>query len=218
MRQGRRRAAACLLVPGALLTGCGAASHDSHSALPAAGSRGLPSSSPTRPPAPGQPAATPAAGLPPLPAVTGAPTPPPYRPAAARTDAQAQIGVVYDTWMADLSGLLGTLTQPWADAVREVATPKMTTVAAQAAGALLKAHDHAVGRLTDSRRVVTVTGTTAHLTDCLDELHWYVVEDASGRPDPSAIRGFFVGTADLVLSSGRWYVSSWNSHPQPCAP
>ncbi|MGZ6827750.1 MAG: hypothetical protein ACXVGH_13250 [Mycobacteriales bacterium] len=212
MRHGRRRGTAVLLAAGALLAGCGGASHRSPEVVPAATGVALASASAgPRPPAGRSPSPT-------LPAARTGTASPPYRPAPATADARAQVDLVYDTWMADLSGLLGALTQPWADAVREVATPKMTTVASQAAGALLKAHDHTVGRLVDSHRVVRFHGAAATLTDCLDELHWYVVEDASGRPDPSATRGYFVGTADLVLTAGRWYVSSWNSHPQPCAP
>jgi hypothetical protein len=131
-------------------------------------------------------------------------------------DPRAAIGAVYDSFMTDLSGLYDNLSQDWVTAISEVATPTMTTAARRSAMAIQKAHDHGVGTLVDSHRVVQVHGSTATLADCLDEVHWYVVEDAGGKPDPSVTRGYFVGSATFVEEGGQWYVSSWNSHPQRC--
>ena len=222
---GRREALAVTAVLLLGAAGCGgstAAAGPRRSAAPTVPSTGTSS---TRAPAGSTPlgVGSSASGLPALNG-TGTATPRPFRPragsvdAAGSTDPKALINLVYDTWMTDLSGLFANLTQPWVTAISDIATPAMTTAAQRSASALQQAHDHALGTLVDSRRVVTVKGATAILTDCLDELHWYVVENANGKPDPSVTRGYFVGTADFVLTRGQWYVSSWNSHPQRCAP
>jgi hypothetical protein len=154
---------------------------------------------------------------------TGTATPPAFRPprtrnAAYGADAEGLINLVYDAWMIDVSGLFANLTQQWVSAVAELATPAMTRAAQRSAAALQQAHDHALGTLEDSHRIITVRGSSATLTDCLDELHWYVVEDANGQPDPSVTRAYFVGTADFVLAKGQWRLSSWNSHTERCSP
>jgi hypothetical protein len=228
MLDGRRRAAVGALVGAALVplvAACSSAHPGATAASPASGATAAPASgAPTtgRPSAGSAPLGLSASTAPlPVLAGTGTATPPPYhrsRDSAAVVDAKAQVGLVYDAWMSDLTGLLANLTQPWVNAISELATPAMTTVAQRSAGALQQAHDHTVGTLVDSRRVITVTGSKAALTDCLDELHWYVVENANGRPDPSVTRGYFVGTADFVLTQGQWRVSSWNSHPERCTP
>ena len=154
----------------------------------------------------------------------GTATPKPFHRTTGTRDsglgghATARINLVYDTWMTDVSGLFANLTKAWVTAVSEIATPSMTAAAARSAGALLQAHDHAVGTLTDSKRAITVKGATATLTDCLDELHWYVVEDANATPDPSVTLGHYVGSAAFVLTKGQWYLSSWQTHPERCTP
>jgi hypothetical protein len=141
---------------------------------------------------------------------------------SGRTDAglggtpEQQIGLVYDAWMTDLSGLLDYLSQDWLTAISEITTEKMSQAAAGAAEAVKAADDHGIGTLVDSHRVITVTGDKAELTDCLDELHWYVVESKNGKPDPSVSRGYFVGSASFVRVDGQWKVSAWNSHPERC--
>jgi hypothetical protein len=131
------------------------------------------------------------------------------------TDRQ-HIDLVYDAFLSDFSGLLDYLSRDWLTAIGEVSTSRMTTAAAGAASAVQQAKDHGIGSLVDSHRAVRVSADTAQLSDCLDELHWYVVENASGRPDPSVTRGYFVGTASFVRTEGQWKLDSWNSHPERC--
>lgn len=133
-------------------------------------------------------------------------------------DPKDAIRAAYQAWMNDLSGLFENLSPVWVHAISEVATPAMTRAAQQAAGAIQQAHDHGVGTLVDGHRVISIKGSTASLSDCLDELHWYVVEDANNTPDPSVSRGYFVGSASFVLTGGQWFVSEWNSHPKRCSP
>ena len=128
------------------------------------------------------------------------------------------IADTYASWMSDLSGLVDNLSNVWLTAIREVATESMTDAANKTAIAVQEADEHGVGTLVDSHRVITVHPDEADLTDCLDEEHWYVVNNSSGQPDPGVTRGYFEGTAKFTLVNGQWFVSSWNSHPQTCAP
>lgn len=136
---------------------------------------------------------------------------------ALKPDDPGQIGIVYDAFLSDFSGLLDYLSRDWMTAVTQISTERMSAAAVAAAGAVQQAHDHGIGALVDSHRRLTVTGGSASLTDCLNEKDWYVVEDKSGRPDPSVTRGMFIGTATFTKLNGQWKVSAWNSHPHRCS-
>ena len=151
----------------------------------------------------------------------GTATPAPYQPITITDpaiDPLPAINASYTAFMDDISGLFANLSPVWVSAVAETATTSMTHAIQGGASAVQQAHDHGVGTLTDSHRTVTVTGSSATLADCLDELHWYVVEDSTGKADPSVTPGYFVGSASFVKTNGQWLVSAWNSHPQKCTP
>jgi len=55
---------------------------------------------------------------------------------------------------------------------------------------------------------ISVDGTT---------LHFYLVSDQSSSPDPFVQRGYFVGSAQLVLEGGRWLVDTFTTTHVPCS-
>jgi hypothetical protein len=164
---------------------------------------------------------TPSAAAPtittPLPALGPRPGPGATTPVTAAENTPDQLHAVYDTFLADISGLDDNLNQSWATSLQQVVTPRLLNAAEKQAETFLRAHEHGTGVIKDAHRVVKITGpTTASIFDCLDEVDWYLVEDASGQPDPGITRGDFVGIADLVLQDGRWYVDVWQSSQGQC--
>jgi hypothetical protein len=153
----------------------------------------------------------------PLPLSGGEPGPESTTPVTAGEDTTAQLQAVYDTFLADISGLDDNLNQSWLTALQQVVTPRLLKAADEQAETFLAAHEHGTGTLKDAHQVVKITGSkTATIFDCLDEVDWYLVEDASGQPDPGIARGDFVGIADLVLQGGRWYVDIWQPSQGQC--
>jgi hypothetical protein len=154
----------------------------------------------------------------PLP-VSGSPSAGPQSttPVTAGEDTTAQLQAVYDTFLADISGLDDNLNQSWLSAIKQVVTPRLLKAAQEQAETILAAHEHGTGTLKDAHQVVKVTGpATASIFDCLDEVDWYLVEDASGQPDPGITRGDYVGIADLILQDGHWYVDIWQPSQGQC--
>jgi hypothetical protein len=123
------------------------------------------------------------------------------------------------TYARFLEGLTALFADPASSPQAKLAggaTDEMITATGRAQQAIRNAHDHGTGVLRDRHRVVTRRGESAMLSDCLDEVNWYVVRDATGSPDPSVTRGYFVGRATLVERNGRWYVDTWGSVAQSC--
>jgi hypothetical protein len=138
-------------------------------------------------------------------------------PVTAGEDTTSQLQSVYDTFLSDISGLDDNLNQTWVSAIQQVVTARLLKAAEEQAETILAAHEHGTGTLKDAHQVVEVTGpATASIFDCLDEVDWYLVEDASGQPDPGITRGDFVGIADLVLQDGHWYVDVWQPSQGRC--
>lgn len=128
----------------------------------------------------------------------------------------AAINQAYYVFMTSISGIDDDFNGGWVTQLQKVAQPAVVSAAEQAAGTLEAAKEHGVGTLTDDQRRLSITGTTATLTDCLDEYDWYVVSDGTSQPDPGVARGFFVGSGTFVEAGGHWLVSSWRSEPTKC--
>lgn len=97
-----------------------------------------------------------------------------------------------------------------------VAVTSLVDDAEGAAAIIGQDHEHGTGTLVDDQRKLKITGATASVTDCLDEMHWYVVSDRTGQPDPGVARGYFDGSGTLVDHNSRWYVSTWKSEGTSC--
>lgn len=129
----------------------------------------------------------------------------------------AQVRAAYSSFLQDITGLDDTLNAGWISYLQQVATPRMIKAAEAQAISIFGAHEHTVGILKDDHQVVKITSTsTASVFDCLDELHWYLVEDASGQPEPAINRGYFVGVTDLVSENGHWLVDIWQPAQGMC--
>jgi hypothetical protein len=129
---------------------------------------------------------------------------------AAGAPAVQEVERVYETYLFDLSGLDDNLNRSWVPPLAEVATSGLGDATVRAAAAILRAREHGMGMLRDDQVVVKITDpSSASLVDCQDEKDFYLVDDATGRPDPAITRADFVGTAQLVNLKGRWYVSAF---------
>jgi hypothetical protein len=130
--------------------------------------------------------------------------------------AQSAITSAYETYLHDLSQLDDTLSKTYIGPLAAVTTTRLAQASVRQAAALLGAQEHAVGSLRDDHIAVTMTGSSsAALADCQDEEHFYPV-DGSGTPDPFVQRGYFVGSAQLVLQEGHWLVDTFTTTHVPC--
>lgn len=137
-------------------------------------------------------------------------TVPPVGPAANA------ITSAYETYLHELSQLDDTLSKAYIGPLAAVTTNRLAQASVRQAAALLGAQEHAVGSLQDDHIAITMTSSTsAALADCQDEEHFYLVGD-SGTPDSFVQRGYFVGSAQLVLQGGRWLVDTFTTTHVPC--
>jgi hypothetical protein len=122
----------------------------------------------------------------------------------------------YETYLLRLSQLDDTLSKASIGPLAAVTTNRLAQASVRQAAALLAAQEHAVGSLLDDRIAITMTSSSsAALADCQDEEHFYLVGD-SGTPDSFVQRGYFVGSAQLVLQEGRWLVDTFTTTHVPC--
>ena len=99
-----------------------------------------------------------------------------------------------------------------------VTTNRLAQASVRQAATLLAAQEHGVGTLRDDHVSVVMTGpASAALADCQDEDHFYLVDDNSGTPDPFIERGYFVGSAQMVLQNGHWLVDVFTTTHDSCA-
>jgi hypothetical protein len=134
----------------------------------------------------------------------------------AGSDQQA-IADVFHTFAYLLSGLDDNLNSAWLAPLAEVTTERLAKAVTRHASAILHAHERGVGTLAGQRLTIKVTGaTTAALADCENYTDFYVVDEGTGKPDPGIVRGNFVGTAQLVKVSGRWYVDVYATTQTAC--
>ena len=130
----------------------------------------------------------------------------------------AAIKSAYETYLVDLSGLDDSLNKAWVDRVASVTTNRLAQASVRQAAALLSAQEHGVGVLRDDHVGIVMTGpTSAALADCQDEYHFYLVDDNSGSPDPFIGRGYFAGSAQMVLEQGRWLVDVFTTTHATCS-
>jgi hypothetical protein len=102
--------------------------------------------------------------------------------------------------------------------VASVTTNRLAQASVRQAAALLSAQEHGVGELRDDKVNIVMTGpSSAALADCQDEYHFYLVDDNSGSPDPFISRGYFAGSAQMVLQDGRWLVDVFTTTHVTCA-
>jgi hypothetical protein len=122
----------------------------------------------------------------------------------------------YESYLHQLSGLDDTLSKAYIGPLATVTTTRLAQASVRQAAALLGAQEHAVGSLRDDHLSVTLTGpSSAALADCQDQEHFYLVND-SGAPDSFIGRGYFVGSAQLVLQEGHWLVDTFTTTHVPC--
>ncbi len=127
------------------------------------------------------------------------------------------INTAYQTYLHVLSELDDTLSKAYIGPLAAVTTSRLAQASVRQAAALLGAQEHAVGSLHDDHVDITMTGSSAAaLADCQDEEHFYLVGD-SGSPDSFVQRGYFVGSAQLVLQEGRWLVDTFTTTHVPCS-
>jgi hypothetical protein len=130
---------------------------------------------------------------------------------------QKAITNAYEAYLVDLSGLDDSLSQTYLAPLASVTTNRLAQASARAAAAILGAQEHGVGTLRDDQLAITMTGpASAALADCQDEEHFYLVSDDSGTPDAFVERGYFAGSAQLVLQSGHWLVDTFTTTHVPC--
>ncbi len=146
---------------------------------------------------------------------------PPVQRSTAVTAAPSPHNAVADTYQAYLSALSGlddTLSKAYLAPLASVTTTRLGQASARQAAAILAAREHGVGTLRDAHLQIRMTGpASAALADCQDEEHFYVVSDQSGTPDTFVQRGYFVGSAQLVLEGGRWLVDTFTTTHVPCS-
>jgi hypothetical protein len=173
----------------------------------------------TGPPEPGSSAIPTTTNLPPLP--TGGSNSPGQSslspPTTAGASRNTQLLAVYDRFLHDIAGLDDNLNQSWIAALKQVATARLVNAAERQAQSILNAQEHGIGSLQDDHQLTKITSsTTASVFDCLDEQHWYLIQNTTGQPDPGVTRGYYIGIADLVLQGGRWYVDVWQPSQGQC--
>jgi hypothetical protein len=109
-----------------------------------------------------------------------------------------------------------TLNKTYVGPLAAVTTNRLAQASVRQAAALLGAQEHAVGSLRDDHIAITMTSSSsAALADCQDEEHFYLVGE-SGTPDAFVQRGYFVGSAQLVLQEGHWLVDTFTTTHVPC--
>jgi hypothetical protein len=146
---------------------------------------------------------------------TGAPAPRTTVPSS--TGSQQAITNAYEAYLADLSGLDDTLSQAYIAPLASVTTNRLAQASVRQAAAILGAQEHGVGTLRDDKVAISMTGpASAALADCQDQEHFYVVSDQSGTPDAFVERGYFAGSAQLVLQDGRWLVDTFTTTHVAC--
>ena len=58
--------------------------------------------------------------------------------------------------------------------------------------------------------------TSASLAECENYSAFYLAADGTGVADAGIVRGDFVGTAQLIEISGRWYVDVYATTQTAC--
>lgn len=123
----------------------------------------------------------------------------------------------YEAYLVDLSGLDDNLSKAYVGPLASVTTNRLAQASVRQAAALLAAQEHGIGTLRDQHLSVVMTGpASAALADCQDEYHFYLVNDNSGTPDPFIQRGYFVGSAQMVLQNGHWLVDVFTTTHDTC--
>ena len=126
---------------------------------------------------------------------------------SAAGSASEQIAATYQRYLYLFSGLDSNLNSSWVLPLSQVTTQRLAEAVVRQASALLHSRGHAVGEVTERRLTIKMTGaTTASVADCEDYESFYLVDDSTAKPDPGIVRGYFVGTAQLVKVDGRWLV------------
>jgi hypothetical protein len=128
----------------------------------------------------------------------------------------AAVGSIYSLFLSDVAGLDDNFANHWVQSLQQIAVPSLVEEAKLAAQTLQQGQAHGVGPLQDSHRSVVISGSTARVSDCLDEYDWYVVSDATGQPRPGIARGYFSGKGVLTDQNGQWVVAAWKSESAPC--
>jgi hypothetical protein len=124
----------------------------------------------------------------------------------------------YEAYLVDLSGLDDNLSKAYIGPLASVTTNRLAQASVRQAATLLAAQEHGVGTLRDDHVSVVMTGpASAALADCQDEDHFYLVDDNSGTPDPFIERGYFIGSAQMVLQNGHWLVDVFTTTHDTCA-
>ena len=227
MPRGRWRPllAAALVIAASGLTACGGrfrlppdaggASSNPQAATRAGGAGGAaPSTSPTTTGGvvPRQ-AGTPAGGT-----SSTSTTLPPKTTVPTVSQPHAAIAGAYQAYLTDLSGLDDTLSRAYVAPLASVTTTRLGQASVRQAAAILSAQEHGVGTLRDAHLGIRMTGpASAALADCQDQEDFYLVSDQSGTPDPFVQRGYFVGSAQLVLEGGHWLVDTFTTTRVPCS-
>lgn len=123
----------------------------------------------------------------------------------------------YGQFLYALSGFLDSLNQSWIPKIQAAATDRLAQASVRTGAAILYSREHGVGELRDSHVSVKFQGSDeALLTDCEDEQHFYLVSDSTGDADPAVHRGYFTGTAVLVLQNGKWLVDIYRPSTATC--
>ena len=159
--------------------------------------------------------------LPSLPSTASHPTTVPTTTRAGSTASedptQKAITSDYEAYLVDLSGLDDNLSKAYVGPLASVTTNRLAQASVRQAATLLAAQEHGVGTLRDDHVSVVMTGpASAALADCQDEYHFYLVDDNSGTPDPFIERGYFVGSAQMVLQNGHWLVDVFTTTHHTC--
>ncbi len=149
---------------------------------------------------------------------SGSVSPPPGTIVPTLPSPRKAVADAYQAYLSDLSGLDDTLSKAYLAPLASVTTTRLGQASARQAAAILAAKEHGVGTLRDAHLEIRMTGpASAALADCQDEQHFYVVSDQSGTPDTFVQRGYFVGSAQLVLESGHWLVDTFTTTHVPCS-
>ena len=128
------------------------------------------------------------------------------------------IAGAYQAYLTDLSGLDDTLSKAYVAPLASVTTTRLGQASVRQAATILSAQEHGVGTLRDAHLEIRMTGpASAALADCQDQENFYLVSDQSSSPDPFVQRGYFVGSAQLVLEGGRWLVDTFTTTHVPCS-
>ena len=140
-------------------------------------------------------------------------------PSAAGNDpADKAVLTAYESYLADLSGLDDNLSTGYVGPLASVTTTRLAQASVRQAASILAAQEHGVGTLHDDHVSIIMTGpSSAALADCQDEDNFYLVSDGSDAPDPFVARGYFAGSAQMVLQDGRWLVDVFTTTHVTCS-